>query len=285
MKLAACINVWADAVELLPYCLQNLVKCGVDGIIIVWSEQSNYGEVAKGYLKLDDVCPGPFPSLYFFQREPVFHHPINSETDKRNFALDHAKRLGFTHFLTMDQDEFYEPEKFKKIRNYIETTGVKGMVCPSNVYFKSPTLTIGRDTTLVPFIHTIQPGIRHEFNRRYPYAWDDRTIRIDPTRSLNIISGVEYTEEVVMHHYSYVRKDIQMKIRNSTAKNNIQRSSILNDLVDAKDGYYCEFYRKRLMRCQNLFGIPEYECNPTSEGVLREDIQSSAAGNRLHSAD
>jgi hypothetical protein len=220
MKLAACLNCWADSVELLPYCIQNLINCGVDGIIIVWSEQSNYGEVVKDYL------PTLPEQVHLFQREPVFHHPMNSETDKRNYALDQAKRLGFTHFLTMDQDEFYEPAKFKKVRSYIEATGVKGIVCPSRVYFKSPKLTIGKDTTLVPFIHEIQPGIRHEFNRRYPYSFDDRSIRIDPTRSLNINTGVGYTEEVMMEHMSYVRRDLEMKIRNSTAKANIERSTL-----------------------------------------------------------
>ena len=258
MKLAACLNVWADSVELLPYCIKNLVDCGVDGIIIVWSEQSNYGEVVKDYLHLEDFWPGLLPRIFMFQREPVFHHPMNSETDKRNYALDQAKILGYTHFLTMDQDEFYEPAKFKKVRNYIEATGVKGIVCPSRVYFKSPTLTIGKDTTLVPFIHAIQPGIRHEFNRRYPYSFDDKAIRIDPTRSLSIISGVEYTEEVMLEHYSYVRKDIKMKIRNSSAKANIERSTLLTDYLQAKEGYFVEFYKKTLSRSQLDFGIPEF---------------------------
>jgi hypothetical protein len=258
MKLAACLNIWADSVELLPYCVQNLINCGVDGIIIVWSEQSNYGEIAKDYIPVLPMWEGQDTRVHIFQREPVFHHPMNSETDKRNYALDQAKRLGYTHFLTMDQDEFYEPAKFKKVRNYIEATGVKGIVCPSRVYFKSPKLTIGKDTTLVPFIHEIQPGIRHEFNRRYPYAWDDRTIRIDPTRSLSIISGVEYTEEVMLEHYSYVRKDIKMKIRNSSAKANIERSTLLNDYEQAKEGFYVEFYKKTLSRSQLDFGIPEF---------------------------
>jgi hypothetical protein len=259
MRLCSIINVWADAVELLPYCVQNLADCGIDGIIVIWSEKSNYGEIEKDYFKIDCFDKDGLPFIHLFQREPFFNHPANCETDKRNFGLDQAKILGYTHFLTMDQDEFYEPVKFKKVREYIDKTGVKGIVCPSNVYFKSPTLTIGRDVTLVPFIHEIQPGIKHEMNRSYPYAFDDKHhIRIDPTRQLNIRSGVEYTEDVVMEHMSYVRKDIEKKIRNSTARNNIEKSTLRKDYANAKVGYYCEYYKSFLREAPNLFKIPDF---------------------------
>lgn len=262
MRLVAIINVWYDAVELLPYCVQNLADCGVDGIIVVWSESSNYGEIKTNYLPTIPIwMDSPrCPEFHSFQREPFLNYPRNCETDKRNFGLKEARRLGYTHFITMDQDEFYDPAKFKKVRSYIEETGVKGVVCPSNVYFKSPKLTIGRDITLVPFIHEIQNGIKHEFNKRYPYAFDNKGIRIDPTRSLSIVSGVEYTEDVVMEHYSYVRRDFNLKVRNSTAKNNIRVEVLMEDLYNAKPGYYCRFYERTLKECVNLFNIPEFNC-------------------------
>ena len=68
------------------------------------------------------------------------------------------------------------------------------------MYFKSPKLTLGFDHTLVPFIHKLTPTIRHEFNKHYPYAWDNGNIHIDPSRSLNINSGVQMSD-VIMHHY------------------------------------------------------------------------------------
>lgn len=259
MRLVSIINVWADAVELLPHCVQNMCDCGVNGVIIIWSEASNYGEIKKDYFKIDCFDKNGLQFIHLFQREPFFNHPMNCETDKRNYGLDKARELGFTHFLTMDQDEFYEPEKFKKVRKYIEDKSLKGIVCPSNVYFKSPKLTIGRDSTLVPFIHELQPRIKHEFNRSYPFSWIKGQIRIDPTRSLSINTGVEYTEEVVMHHMSYVRRDIQMKIRNSSARGNIQKSkTLLNDLKHSKEGDFVEFYRATLRRSELDFGIPEF---------------------------
>lgn len=244
MKLAAIFNVWGDF-DLLSHSLKNIQPL-VDGTIVVYSKCSNYGEL------YDD---SEFPAIRcntLVNREPQFSHPMNSETDKRNFGLQKARELGFTHFVMMDADEFYKPEEFlREKQRFIDNPDLQGLVCASQVYFKSPTLTIGLDTTRVPFIHKITPTLKHEFNKRYPFAWQGRDIKIDPTRSLSINEGVEWSD-IVMHHYSWVRKDYQKKIRNSTARANIERSTILEDLQNAKDGYFCKFYQK------TLYAVPDY---------------------------
>lgn len=243
MRLAAIYNVWHDW-DLLEYSLKNIAPL-VEGVIIVASERSNYGEIS----------PIPdWPNVY--QREPRFLEPRLSETDKRNYGLHIAREQGYTHFLTMDADEFYEPEPFLKEKERFLNPELNGLVCQCQTYFKSPTLTIGLDSTLVPFIHKLTPTIRHEFNRGYPFAWIKGQIRIDPTRSFNITSGVERTD-LIMHHYSYVRKDLNVKIRNSTARNNLERSQVSNDFVLAKEGYFVEFYQRHLQRSSVDFGIPE----------------------------
>lgn len=259
MRLAAIINVWADAIELLKPCVQNLADCGVDGIIIVWSERSNYGQISPYYLPPIIFWTNENPPIvHVFQREPQFRDPRNSETDKRNFGLEQAKRLGYTHFLSMDQDEFYNPKLFKiQKERFKNEPYLQGIVCPCNVYFKFPTLTAGRDVTLVPFIHQVSNRVKHEFNRRYPYAFINGQIRIDPTRQLSLINGIQYTEDIVMEHYSYVRRDIEMKIKNSTARNNIERSTLREDYDNAAPGYFCKFYQKALTACPNYFNIPE----------------------------
>jgi hypothetical protein len=245
MRLAAIFNVWSDW-DLLEHALKN-IRPLVDGVIIVASETSNFGE----------KHPVPdWPDIY--QREPNLRlDPRTSETDKRNFGLGIAREQGYTHYIAMDADEFYESEPFLKAKQYIEEKDLNGLVCQCRTYFKSPQLTIGLDTTLVPFIHKITPTLRHEFNKRYPFAWIDGQIRIDPTRSLNINSGVERID-LEMHHYSWVRSDYQKKIRNSTARRNLERSSILKELLLAKEGYFVEFYQRHLQRSSVDFGIPEF---------------------------
>lgn len=248
MKLAAIYNVWDDW-EMLRYSADNISPL-VDGIFIIGSERSNYGELS------------PIPDEWkdkVILHEPVFNQAMNSETDKRNFGLNMVRRAGYTHFIMLDADEFYDRKEFTEAKNlFICNPDLAGMVVKCQTYFRSPKLTIGLDTTLVPFIHKITPTIKHEFNRSYPFAWIDGNIRIDPTRSLNINSGVEF-REITMHHYSWIRKDYEKKIRNSTARQNLERSTIREDLRLAKEGYFCKFYGKVLVRAQVDFNIPEFD--------------------------
>lgn len=246
VKLAAIYNVWNDW-DLLYHSTEN-IRPLVDGIIIIASEKSNYGEISPiPYWSRDKV----------FIREPQLHHPMNCETDKRNYGLNIARQEGYTHFIMLDCDELYNPVDFlREKQRFIDNPDLAGLVCATQVYFKSPTLTIGLDTTLVPFIHKITPTLKHEFNRRFPFAWEGHNIRIDPTRSLNIDSGVEWSE-IVMHHFSYIRSDLKKKIRNSTARANIEKSTLIEDYKNAKAGGYCEFYKKTLHSVPNYFNLPE----------------------------
>lgn len=260
MQLVAIYNCWGDWDWM--YESFKRIKPLVDGVIIVASEKSNWGEIS----------PIPDEWKHFVEiREPFFNHPLNCETDKRNFGLQIAKQRGYTHFLSLDCDELYEPEAFLKAKERFHVEpDLQGLVCRTQVYFKSPELTLGLDHTLVPFIHRLNPLIKHEFNKRYPYAWENGHLHIDPSRSLNINSGVKM-DDAVMHHFSWVRSDYEKKIRNSTARNNIlQDKTLLNSLLHAKDGDYIEFYRKRLTRCPNLFGIHEFSSQ--SEGIIRQDL-------------
>jgi hypothetical protein len=256
MKLCAIYSIWDDW-DLLKISVQNISKV-VDGVIIVWSENSNYGEMSKPkVITLWEEYP--YKTEFFtYQHEPSLHHPQHAETRKRNYGLAQAKALGFTHFITMDSDEFYDRYEFIAAKKYLnDNPHLNGLVVESQVYFKSPTLTIGKDVTLVPHIHKLTPTIKHEFNKNYPFAWINGQIRIDPTRSFNINSGVEMFD-CTMHHMSWIRSDYEKKIRNSTARANLTKSSIVHDLVNAQEGEMCHFYGKRLLRVANRFNIPEY---------------------------
>lgn len=249
MKLAAIFNIWSDW-YLLEHSVKQITPL-VDGVIIVASRYSNYGE-------FEEVPTEWINKVHV--REPIYKIPMYAETYKRNCGLDIAREEGYTHFLMMDADEFYNPVEFLKAKERFHVEpNLKGLVCQLQCYFKSPTLTIGIESTRVPFIHELTPTIKHEFNRNYPFAWEGPEIRIDPTRSLNINSGVEFTTEVTMQHYSWCRKDYAKKIRNSTARSNIEKSTIKEDLLLAKDGYYVKFYGKVLHTVQNYFNLPEYD--------------------------
>lgn len=248
MKLAAIFCVWDDW-DMLDHAVGK-ISGGVDNIIIIGSEYSNFAEFSPIPLRWqhDIIKWEPFKSK----------SPAENETAKRNYGLEIARKAGYTHFIMMDADEFYNSDEFNVEKEKFKFNHtLNGMVCRIQTYFGSPELTIGDEGTLVPFIHRITPGLKHEFNRRYPFAWQNRNIRIDPTRQLNIYDGVEMSE-ITMHHYSWIRKDYAKKIRNSTARVNLEKSTVMQDLALAKEGGYCNFYRKVLRRVPNYFNIPYY---------------------------
>lgn len=271
MRLAAIYNVWHDW-DWLKLSIENIRPC-VDTIILVASETSNYGEKDLTFRKnyhfgIVGIMNYPFKPSMSVQ-------PMVNETNKRNYGLDVALNSGCTHFIMMDADEFYDRDEFNREKQrFIDNPDLAGLVCASRVYFKSPSLTIGLDTTRVPFIHKITDTLKHEFNRSYPFAWEGKQIRIDPTRSLNINSGVEWSP-IVMEHYSWVRKDIDVKIRNSSARSNIERSTLRKDFALAKDGYYVEYYRKHLVRVPVQFNIPEFDVPDIPESA--EPLASKAS--------
>lgn len=237
--------MWDDW-KLLRYSVNNLRPL-LDGVIIIGSTRSNYNEIS--------AIPSEWHTDELYVREPKFHIPMHSETDKRNYGLSIAKQQGYTHFITLDSDEFYLPDEFLKAKEKFSNPDLQGLVCPCVTYFASPKLTIGRDYTLVPHIHKLTPTIQHAFNKRFPFAWEGSAIRIDPTRSLSINSGVEYTEEIELHHLSWYREDYEKKIRNSTARANLEHSTVRQDLILAKDGEMCMFYGKVLRTTNTLDGI------------------------------
>lgn len=252
MRLIAIYNVWSDGIDLLKYSVENILPV-VDNVLIVFSNYSNFGH----YIPF--TCLDSHEKIQYLNFEPDLGHTSHvNECEKRNFGLRYAKENGFTHFLNLDADEFYDHASFNIEKADIKLRGIAGMVCKTKVYFKSPCLTVGIDHTLVPFIHKITPGLKFELNNKtYPFAYDkEGRAHIDPTRRLNITSGVEWSD-ITMHHYSWVRKDYNLKIENSAARGNLRKSSIYRDLENAKEGAYNEFYRAKLLNCENLFNLPE----------------------------
>lgn len=244
IKLCAIFVIW-DGEEIFKHAYRCILPL-VDDVIIVWSRVSNAGNEG-------DFDPTRYPGIHVnFEPEPIKQRQIN-ERNKRNAGLREAKRHNFTHFLMMDCDEFYDPNEFLAEKERIVRNNLNGLVCRVKTYIKSPELTVGYDpSTRVPFIHKLHSSIHYCLNRRYPFAYDANGPRIDPTRQLNINNGIEWSD-ITMHHYSHVRKDIRIKIANSSA--NLGRSSLLEDWMNAKEGYFCKLYNKPIERCENRFNI------------------------------
>lgn len=257
MRLAAIYNVWADGLDLLHHSIMNLCPV-VDGIIVVWSEKSNFGAVDKGIVDYMIRADLP-PKVTFYQHEPNLSlQPHENETKKRNYGLEIARKLEYTHFLMCDSDEFYIQSEFRREKERIERDSLNGLVCRLKVLFKKPTLSID-DHTLVPFIQRLSSTVSVGAFKHYPFAFDEAgNAHIDPTRRPSHTNRVEMSD-IFMYHASWVRSDYEKKIQNSSARKNLIKSSIYKDLAHAAPGAFNEFYRGNLVECENTFNLPEYD--------------------------
>lgn len=249
MKICALYICWYDGIEILPFSVAQ-IKDLVDEVIVVYSNTSNWGDHRVYVDELEGLG-----TLMNWEPDPNKPAQFN-ECAKRNFALDAARALGYTHFVMMDCDEIYEKDEFKHDRDIMfRTKMMDGLVCALKVYVRKPTLVCD-DHTIVPFIHRLTPKLKFELGwRGYPFAYDkDGHAHIDPTRRLNISSGVMMSGSL-MHHYSHVRKNIQLKMDNSSARRNLTQSTLLEDYQNAKPGYWSKFYRQELKEVPNRFNI------------------------------
>ena len=252
MRLVSIISVWVDTLELLPYAIDNHLEF-CDGVIVVWSLTSNHGAVDKRMLEF--VATNNYQNVLFHQIEPIKKmKPLLNETRKRNIGLEIAKREGYTHFFLADADEMYIPEHVEKDKKLFNETQINGLVCSLQVYVGKPTLSC-YDDTLVPFIHKLRKDTTAGRFQHYPFAYDKkRNSHIDPSRRLNERNGI-IMSNTVMHHMSYIRADINLKIQNSTAKLKNREAMIKRDIACAVPGYVSELYHRPLIETENYFQI------------------------------
>jgi hypothetical protein len=247
MRLAAIYNIW-DGVELLPGSI-SCVLPHVQEIIIVYQTESNYGERFDPLPELKESAPWLFTSskIRFVYFNPVVHHGgAMNEIAKRNMGLDAARKLECTHFLHMDCDEYYKD--FPKAIEWYERAGAPGSVCMLFTYFKAPTLRfLEPDGYFVPFIHELRPDSAAGVPD-YPY-WADPTRRIGNQKIALL--------PVFMHHFSWVRKDIERKCRNSSARKNIEHGTMLDSYRSGEcgAGFYVKDYCQKLTAVDDFFNL------------------------------
>lgn len=247
MKLAAIYNVW-DGVELLEKSMECL-RGEVDLFIIVWQDVSNWG---NPYNPMDEISLAGRSDVVLVKFSPSIRafewkQAAKLEKSKRNLGLQLAHEHGCTHFLHMDCDEFYADFATAKAE-YI-SSGAEGSVARMYTYFKRPTWRLADfDNYYVPFIHKLKKNTQAG-QGRYPYY-------CDPTRCINTHDVVLIQEP--MHHMSWVRKDINRKADNSTAKHNIGRSDLLRDYQDPNTGpgtKLVDYQDQELIEVCDLFGL------------------------------
>ncbi len=243
MKLIAIYNVW-DGIEILDHSINSIIN-HVDTIIIVYQSVSNFGEEWSPLPELQHLIT--IPKIMFVKFDPIVEMGGSmNERAKRNLGIDFARANKATHFISLDCDEIYEDFGHAK-KLYIDS-GHRGSVCRLQTYFKKPTFRFDLpEDYYVPFIHQLNEDTRSGSSSYKFYC--------DPTRNINESDVVELP--IFMHHFSWCRKDIMKKARNSSAQGIIKNSTIMNDYnsPDLGEGYYLANWQRKIKVVPDQFGL------------------------------
>lgn len=219
MKLGVSYTVF-DGIELLEYSIKQ-IRSHVDYIHVAyqklsWFNKEMSAEDFKSLNRLKEV--GLIDSLEcyinFKTIKPSRSNIQTSkkyETEKRQFGMNACLRKKCTHFISMDVDEFYISDEFKRAKTIIIENNISQSSCSFINYVKLPIYTRGVDSSTVPFICKIN------HNSRMSKGF---FTKCDPTRGItDTIPGVKkkFTKDVLMmHHMETVRKDLNKKYESTT---------------------------------------------------------------------
>ncbi len=210
MNLAAIYNTF-DGEELLEGSIKQFYEA-VDVVIIVYQTTSNYGEYYPDVELLVQRLQKQYTKVHLLKYEPQHGQGQYNERRKRQLGYEEAEALGCSHFLFVDNDEYYDTQQFQAAKQQISQHAYDTTACQLYTYYKKPIYRLKPiESYWVPFICTIKPGAR--IGRGFP-------VRVDPTRGIlpaqNFYSFTR--QQLMMHHYSYLRHNMARKLRNSSAR-------------------------------------------------------------------
>jgi len=253
MRIAAIYNIWCGD-ELLSGSV-DCIKEHVDLIIFVYQDVSNFGEKYSPLPTISKITLNCPTECLVIQYHPAAFDGAVNETAKRNLGIKKAREAGCTHFVHLDCDEYWED--FKAAKEEFISSGCISSVAQMWTYFKRPNLRLANpEGYYVPFITELDSNTVVGRNA-FPYYCDPTRKPFNPSEPNKYTMDNVHLMSQKMHHFSYIRNDIFRKIRNSSARNNLQKSTIVTDYhsPDIGHGFYVKFFEQKLCVTKNIFGI------------------------------
>lgn len=229
-KLGYMINAF-DASEHLETILSE-IRDQVDYVAAIWQKKSYW----KNPMSKDDMNElerlkkmGLIDELIEFS--PDFSkYSREQECDKRNMAIDLAKKKGCSHVMSVDADEYYDKDQFKYAKDLINKEGHPITYCSYVNYFRDfEHYLVYPFRPFVPFIHST--FFKYTYNGPAPGATDPTRRIFNP---LNVGTYIFKDNEIRMAHAAWIRKNIRKKLTNWSAKNHF-KPSLIDDAVKRFD--------------------------------------------------
>jgi hypothetical protein len=247
MKLALLYTVWTgDDMEMLSRSIGKHIG-HVDKIIVSIQSISNKGNIcvenSKDVMDFIMACGTEIQVINFTPDLKL--NTKQNERNKHNEMIQYAKRQGFTHFILCACDHFYEPEQFEYAKKYhLEHPEIDVSFTKMRTYYKHENWYLDPiENYSMPFIHTMHETTEIAYSNFYP-------VHVDPSVKVNTCyHSYEFdTDEIILHHYSMVRKDIEKKLRNAAASirwSELQILQFISEYQNAKPGYSISYFQGR----------------------------------------
>lgn len=211
MKLLAIYTVF-NGCELLNASMRQ-IQPFVDEVLLVKQITSNRGQHIRQedqdvLMKIDARMITFNPNLQLNAKE--------NERQKLQQAIEWAKERKYTHFILLATDHFYKPQEIKAAIELYKANPVDVTATRMYTYYKYPTWRLTPiEDYVMPFICRIHPETHVVKSNDYPFRTDP-SVRIAPANSFYLYKE----DEIMLHHYSMVRKDIRHKFENAAANQN-----------------------------------------------------------------
>jgi len=249
MKLCFAYTVF-NGFELLQGSI-NQIKDHVDEIVICFQDVSNRGNFNGEIENQIDQLEGV--SIIKFVPDLKADTKTN-ELNKHNLMIDAARHLHCTHIIVSATDHYYKSDEFIQAiglgQNYDST------FTSMYTYYKNPTWQLlPIEDYKMPFIMKIYPESKFVKSVRYP-------VLIDPSVKINTVGRFHVFSEsqIMMHHYSMVRNNIEEKFVNAASPTMAQIKSA--GYIDEFENYNAEsdngikyFQGRKIKVVDNYFSI------------------------------
>jgi hypothetical protein len=214
MKLALCYTVF-DGLELLPASIKAMRK-HVDEIIICFQKVSFTNQISD---VVEAFC-------YGIQQANKNVHVIEyhlegkcgakqNERNKHNLMVNKAKALGCTHAMLSATDHFYLDSQVNYAKNVIAEADYDCTFTKMYTYYKYPTWRLSEiEEYHMPFIFKLYAD-----TQIVKLKWKEYPVFVDP--SVHISTYENHTvftpKEIMLHHFSMVRRDVREKLSNAAS--------------------------------------------------------------------
>lgn len=263
LKFGVSYNVF-DGVELLEDSIIQ-IRDLVDYVTVIYQEKSNWGNIAPEIqlpILTSLLDRGIIDKLQLYVCDGKNKNKKVYETEKRNIGLNLSRKNGCTHHMSMDCDEFYFKDEFKKYIEWVHINPTKVAYVNYIDYIKHPSIRNGKSPLVcsgnhVPLFAPILNKSKFVFNFNLP-------ILSDPSRKINNINYEELSVElIVMHHMTMIRLDIRSKIENASKKVNWTSDKVEEVLkkynnLDINSEDSIKKYSERLYKTKPLFELENF---------------------------